>query len=140
MIGLAEQSELDHAAVWGALRDFIGRLSRPGDLDTVLVDSLDALIDIFGADRGMILCTTADGTPYAVEPHLEPGESEHPVDGKAEVDDLCVDSRPGMTDRLGAELMELPVPPRLRPVVPEHRPLIPEFRDAARPVEPVLDK
>jgi transcriptional regulator with GAF, ATPase, and Fis domain len=66
MEGLSTRTDLDYDTLWGALRDFLGRIGQVTDLDTVLVESLDALIDIFGADRGMILVRAADGTPYPI--------------------------------------------------------------------------
>ncbi|MBI2570423.1 MAG: sigma 54-interacting transcriptional regulator [Candidatus Schekmanbacteria bacterium] len=66
MAGLTEQLDPDVSSVLGALRGFIGNVSRTGDLDTVLTDSLDALIELFAADRGIILARASDGTPYPI--------------------------------------------------------------------------
>ena len=57
---------LEPSALWQALRSFLGRIRNVADLDTVLVESLDTLIDLLGADRGLLLYRTADGTPYPI--------------------------------------------------------------------------
>jgi two-component system, NtrC family, nitrogen regulation response regulator GlnG len=66
MKALAEHPDLTHEAMWETLRDFVEGLVSVLDLDSVLAEALDALIEIFGADRGMILCIGADGVPYPV--------------------------------------------------------------------------
>ncbi|MBI2567634.1 MAG: sigma-54-dependent Fis family transcriptional regulator [Candidatus Schekmanbacteria bacterium] len=66
MTSLAEQLDVDYEALWHGLRRFVSRIANALDLDTALEHCLDALIDILGADRGMIWCLTRDGTPYPV--------------------------------------------------------------------------
>ena len=67
---------------------------------------------------------------------LEPGID---VESCAELDDLGVDGRPGIADRLDVELPELAVAAGLRPVVAEHRSGLGQL-DRLRPgLHPVLD-
>ena len=66
LMGLAELAQLNRAEMWKAFRAFLDRVLGVQNLDTVLEECLDALIDIFGADRGVILRLAGDGTPYPI--------------------------------------------------------------------------
>ncbi len=81
----------------------------------------------------------ARGVADRVELDLDAIEPGLAVEPRPELDDLGIDRRAGVADRLDVELPELPVPSRLRPVVPEHRPGLRDL-DRLRPgVHPVLD-
>ena len=74
-----------------------------------------------------------------VEVDLDPGQPGVAVEPRAELDDLGVDRRARVADRLDVELPELAVAARLRPVVAEHRPGLGQL-DRLRPgLHPVLD-
>ena len=60
--------------------------------------------------------------PDRVEQDLDAVEPDVPVEAQAELDQLRVDGRPGIADRLDVELPELAVAAGLRAVVAEHRP------------------
>ena len=61
------------------------------------------------------------------------------IEARPELDDLGVDGRPRIADRLDVELPELAVAARLGPVVPEHRADLHQL-DRLRPgLHPVLD-
>ena len=64
----------------------------------------------------------AGGVADRVEQDLDAVEPGLAVEARPELDDLGVDGRPGIADRLDVELPELAVAAGLRPVVAEHRP------------------
>ena len=81
----------------------------------------------------------AGGVTDGVEQDLHALETRIAVEAHAELDDLGVDGRPGIPDRLDVELPELAVAPGLRPVVAEHRPDRGQL-DRLRPgMHPVLE-
>ena len=82
---------------------------------------------------------TARGVTDRVEKDLDAVEPGLPVEARPELDDLGVDRRPRVADRLDVELPELAVAAGLRPVVAEHRPDLGQL-DRLRPgLHPVLD-
>ncbi|MBI2570577.1 MAG: sigma 54-interacting transcriptional regulator [Candidatus Schekmanbacteria bacterium] len=58
---------LDHAQMWKAIEGVVDRVYEARDVDTVLTDCLDTIIEILGADRGLVLRLTSDGTPYPIQ-------------------------------------------------------------------------
>src|SRR5204863_2617592 len=59
---LTTQRSLDHETLWRALRTVVDRLfgalesaDKTAGADTVVDDALDIVVDILGADRGLIL-------------------------------------------------------------------------------------
>ncbi len=74
-----------------------------------------------------------------VEQDLHAIEPDVPVEAQAKLDQLRVDGRPGITDRLDVELPELAVAAGLRAVVAEHRPDERELHRLGPGLHPVLD-
>ena len=62
---LATQETLDPEAMWRTMRHLLDRLFGVLESDDVLDDSLDILVEVLGADRGLILLTNADGSAQA---------------------------------------------------------------------------
>ena len=84
------------------------------------------------------VCRPAGAVADRIEQHLHARHPRVGVEAQTELDDLRVDSRAGVADRLDIELPELPVAPRLRAVVAEHRPDLVDL-DRLRPgLHPVL--
>ena len=75
-----------------------------------------------------------------VEHRAKTGEPENPHDFVENQDRLHIHPRVRRSDRLDAELVELPVAPLLRTLMPEDRPEIRELPEAALLVEVVLQK
>ena len=73
------------------------------------------------------------------EPQLEIADPEPPQEPIEQDDQLRVDERRIGADRLGADLVELPEPPLLRPLVAEVGTLVPELHRLRQLVHPVLD-
>ena len=74
-----------------------------------------------------------------VEQHLDALDAGVAIEAHAELDDLGIDGRSRVADRLDVELPELAVATGLWAVVPEHRPDL-EHLDRLRPgLHPVLD-
>ncbi|HEV3189716.1 MAG TPA: sigma 54-interacting transcriptional regulator [Polyangiaceae bacterium] len=63
---LANQKSLDDATLWRYMRQLVERLFGVLEGDDVFDDSLDILVDVLGADRGMVLVTGSDGTTRVV--------------------------------------------------------------------------
>jgi transcriptional regulator with GAF, ATPase, and Fis domain len=63
---LAAHPTLDHETMWRAMRQLLDRLFGVLDGDSVMDDGLDILVDLLGADRGLILLTESDGTTHVV--------------------------------------------------------------------------
>ena len=81
----------------------------------------------------------AGGVADRVEVDLDAREPGVAVEARAELDDLGVDGRPGVADRLDVELPELAVAAGLRPVVAEHRPGLGQLHRLRPGLHPVLD-
>src|SRR5439155_25158185 len=78
----------------------------------------------------------ADRVDVQLEALPEPQRSE---EVEEHGDDLGIERRVWLAEGLDIELMELPVPPRLRTLVPEHRPHRVDLDRLGPDVEPVLD-
>ena len=63
---LAAQPTLDHETMWRSMRRLLDRLFGVLESEAVMDDCLDILVDILGADRGLILLADSDGTSRAV--------------------------------------------------------------------------
>ena len=90
----------------------------------------DELRDVGGA---------AGGVADRVDEDLDAGDAGLRVEPVAELDDLGVDGRARVPDRLDVELPELAVAAGLRPVVAEHRPGRRELHGLRQRLHPVLD-
>jgi len=78
---LATQPTLDHETMWRYMRRLVEQLFGVLDNDAILDDSLDILVDLLGADRGLVLLTDSDGTSRVVNARghkksLSPAERE----------------------------------------------------------------
>ncbi|HEY8038799.1 MAG TPA: sigma 54-interacting transcriptional regulator [Polyangiaceae bacterium] len=63
---LSSQQEPDLETLWRAMRALVDRLFAVLDGDTMLDDALDILVEILGADRGLVLVQQQDGTLRAI--------------------------------------------------------------------------
>jgi transcriptional regulator with GAF, ATPase, and Fis domain len=63
---LSTTQTLDHETMWGAMRQLLDRVFGALGGDAVMDACLDILVDILGADRGLILVTRSDGTTQAI--------------------------------------------------------------------------
>src|SRR5262249_40736737 len=63
---LCTHESLDHELMWRYMRRLLDRIFGVLESDTVVDDCLDILVDVLGADRGLILLTFADGSTHAV--------------------------------------------------------------------------
>jgi transcriptional regulator with GAF, ATPase, and Fis domain len=63
---LAAHPTLDHETMWRYMRQLLDRLFGVLDSDAVMDDGLDILVELLGADRGLILLTESDGTTHVV--------------------------------------------------------------------------
>jgi transcriptional regulator with GAF, ATPase, and Fis domain len=64
--GLAAFESLDHELMWRYLRRLLDRVFSVLESETVADDCLDILVDLLGADRGLILFAFSDGSTQAV--------------------------------------------------------------------------
>ena len=81
----------------------------------------------------------ADAIADRIQVDLDAREPGVAVEAHPELDDLGVDRRPRVADRLDVELRELAVAPGLRAVVAEHRPDLDELHRLRPGLHPVLD-
>ena len=63
---LSARQTLDPETMWRAMRGLVDRLFGALDGDAVMDDALDILVELLGADRGLILLTESDGTTHVV--------------------------------------------------------------------------
>ncbi len=63
---LSSQSAIDHATLWQYMQKLVDRLFGALDGDAAMDEALDIVVDLLGADRGIILVTRADGTQAAI--------------------------------------------------------------------------
>jgi transcriptional regulator with GAF, ATPase, and Fis domain len=78
---LSARRELDHQTMWRYMRQLLDRLFGVLESESVIDDCLDVLVDVLGADRGLILVLHADGGTAVVNARgqgksLAPGERE----------------------------------------------------------------
>ena len=74
-----------------------------------------------------------------IQVHDDAIEARLAVEARPELDDLGVDGRPGVADRLDVELPELAIATGLWPVVAEHRPDLAQLHRLRPGLHPVLD-
>jgi transcriptional regulator with GAF, ATPase, and Fis domain len=60
--GLSARRGLDHEAMWRAMRALVERVTRAVDGDDALDACLDVVVELLGADRGLVLVPMSDGT------------------------------------------------------------------------------
>jgi transcriptional regulator with GAF, ATPase, and Fis domain len=58
---LSARRELDHQTMWRYMRRLLDRLFGVLESESVIDDCLDVLVDVLGADRGLILVLHSDG-------------------------------------------------------------------------------
>jgi transcriptional regulator with GAF, ATPase, and Fis domain len=63
---LSTRAVLDADTMWSTMRVLLERVFGVLERETVLDDSLDILVDIIGADRGLVLAVDETGTPRTV--------------------------------------------------------------------------
>src|SRR5438046_8010802 len=63
---LASRRSIDHETLFVALRQLVERVGRALEGESVLDDCLDIVVELLGADRGLILVAFADGTTMPV--------------------------------------------------------------------------
>jgi transcriptional regulator with GAF, ATPase, and Fis domain len=63
---LTNEQTLDPETMWRYMRRLLDRLFGVLESDDVMDECLDILVDVLGADRGLILLTNADGTSRVV--------------------------------------------------------------------------
>lgn len=63
---LSEHLQLEHVLMWDAMRQLVDGLVTSVDRDTFMDDCLDRLVEVFGADRGLILLTDSSGLSQAI--------------------------------------------------------------------------
>ena len=63
---LASHSSIDHETMWRYMRQLVDRLFGALEGESAVDDALDILVDVLGADRGLILLTRSDGSSLAV--------------------------------------------------------------------------
>jgi len=57
-----DRAEPDHATLWAYLLRLIDRLAAALDRHSFLDDSLDSLVELFGADRGLVVLREGGGS------------------------------------------------------------------------------
>jgi transcriptional regulator with GAF, ATPase, and Fis domain len=57
---------VDHETMWRAMRQLVERLFGVLESDAVIDDSLDIVVDVVGADRGLVLLVATDGSTHVV--------------------------------------------------------------------------
>jgi transcriptional regulator with GAF, ATPase, and Fis domain len=63
---LSTRATLDTDTMWSTMRALLERVFGVLERETVLDDSLDILVDIIGADRGLVLVVDETGTPRTI--------------------------------------------------------------------------
>jgi transcriptional regulator with GAF, ATPase, and Fis domain len=63
---LSTRATLDPDLLWRTMRHLLDRVFGVLERDSVLDDSLDILVDVLGADRGLVLVLSEDGTPRTI--------------------------------------------------------------------------
>jgi sigma-54 specific flagellar transcriptional regulator A len=63
---LSKQVELSPETLWSSLRNLVEGLASALDRESFMNECLDLLVDLFGADRGLVLLSTSDGGSHVV--------------------------------------------------------------------------
>lgn len=79
--GLARQLSPDAATLWQALRRLVQRVGAAVEGPDAIDDCLDVVVELLGADRGLVVLTRGDGTTAVIHARgprkkLAPGEQE----------------------------------------------------------------
>jgi transcriptional regulator with GAF, ATPase, and Fis domain len=77
--GLTAHETLSHELMWRYLRQLLDRVFGVLDSETVVDDCLDIVVDLLGADRGLVLITFDDGTSHVVNARAQK-KSLNPVE------------------------------------------------------------
>ncbi|HKO49370.1 MAG TPA: sigma 54-interacting transcriptional regulator [Polyangiaceae bacterium] len=64
MHALSSSEDLDHGTMWNAMRLLLERLNGTLDSATAIDDCLDIVVELLGADRGLIVSTFEDGVSH----------------------------------------------------------------------------
>ncbi len=65
--GLTSRATVDHVTLWRTMQKLVDRLFGALDGDSAVDEGLDIIVDLLGADRGLILLARADGTSTIVD-------------------------------------------------------------------------
>lgn len=76
---LSTRATLDAVTMWSTMRALLERVFGVLERDTVLDDCLDILVDIIGADRGLVLVVDESGTPRTINARAK-GKTLGPLD------------------------------------------------------------
>jgi transcriptional regulator with GAF, ATPase, and Fis domain len=76
---LSNQADLDPATMWRTMRVLLDRVFGVLERDTVLDDTLDILVELLGADRGLVLIVDETGTPRTINARAH-GKTLGPLD------------------------------------------------------------
>ena len=63
---LSSRPTIDHELLWRALRELVDRVFGALDSETVVSGCLDILVEILGADRGLVVLSYPDGSTKSV--------------------------------------------------------------------------
>jgi hypothetical protein len=63
---LAEQPTLDVELMWRATRRLLDELHGVLESDDAVDEALDVLVEVLGADRGLVLLTSSDGSTHVI--------------------------------------------------------------------------
>ncbi|HET7540511.1 MAG TPA: sigma 54-interacting transcriptional regulator [Polyangiaceae bacterium] len=66
MHGLPSGEDLDHETMWRAMRLLLERLNGTFDSETAMDDCLDLVVELLGADRGLIVVTFEGGSSQTI--------------------------------------------------------------------------
>jgi len=66
MHSLSSSDELDHGTMWKAMRLLLDRLNGTIDSATAMDDCLDIVVELLGADRGLIVLTLESGVFHTI--------------------------------------------------------------------------
>jgi transcriptional regulator with GAF, ATPase, and Fis domain len=63
---LSSRPSLDHETLWRAMRELVDRVFGALEGEMVLDDCLDILVELLGADRGLVVVVSPDGSKRAI--------------------------------------------------------------------------
>jgi hypothetical protein len=66
MHALSSSQDLDHETMWKAMRLLLERLNGTLDSATAMDDCLDMVVELLGADRGLIVTTFEGGASHTI--------------------------------------------------------------------------
>lgn len=68
---LSTRESLDHEAMWRSMRRLLDRVYGALDGESLVDDCLDILVELLGADRGLIFQTASDGSSRVIHARAE---------------------------------------------------------------------